>query len=87
MELIESAAEGDMDAIITLGAEVAKYSVAMAELDTTLSSGAMADGSQNAFEAYRSSMENATSAADAFIAVQSGVQAGFDNIINNLSAL
>ena len=87
MGLIEAAAEGDMDAIITLGAEVAKYSVAMAELDTTLSSGVMADGSQNAFEAYRSSMEGATSAADAFIAVQGGVQAGFDNIINNLSAL
>ena len=87
MGLIEQAAEGNMAAIIALGGEVANYSVAMSQLDTTLASGLMTDGAVNAFEAYRQAMGDATSASDAFISVQAGVQAGFDNIIANAQAL
>ena len=87
MDLIEQAASGDMNAIIKLGAEVAKYSVSMAKLDTTLAEGKLKDGSANAFQSYMDSLEGVTNAADAFIAVQSDVTAGFDNIANNIAAL
>ena len=87
MGLIEQAAEGNMSAIIALGGEVANYSVAMSTLDTTLANGLMADGAINAFEAYRQAMGDATEASDAFLSVQAGVVAGFDNIIANAEAL
>ena len=87
MGLIEQAAEGNMAAIIALGGEVANYSVAMSALDTTLANGLMADGTINAFQAYYQAMEDATSASDAFISIQAGVQAGFDNIVTNAEAL
>jgi hypothetical protein len=47
----------------------------------------MADGSKNAFDVYRESIEGATTAADAFVQLQGDVQAGFDNIANNIAAL
>ena len=87
MSAIEKAAEGDMDAIISLSAEVAKFSISMAQLDTSISNSLMIDGSENAFTAYANSIGLATDAAMAFEAVQGGVQAGFDNIINNINAL
>ena len=87
MDLIEKAADGDVTAIMRLGAEVATFSVAQAQLNNTLADGKMADGTANAFQTYMSTLEGCTSAADAFVSVQEGVTAGFNNIANNLEAL
>jgi pyridoxal biosynthesis lyase PdxS len=49
MGLIDKAAEGDVTSILKLGAAVAQLSIASADLDATLFSGSLADGSVNAF--------------------------------------
>lgn len=87
MDLIEKASTGDVNAIMQLGAAVASYEVEQAQLNETIASGLMADGSKNAFDIYRESIEGATTAADAFVQLQGDVQAGFDNIANNIAAL
>ena len=87
MNLIEKASTGDVNAIMQLGAAVASYEVEQAQLNETIASGLMADGSKNAFDVYRESIEGATTAADAFVQLQGDVQAGFDNIANNIAAL
>ena len=87
MNLIEKASTGDVNAIMQLGAAVANYEVEQAQLNETIASGLMADGSKNAFDIYRESIEGATTAADAFVQLQGDVQAGFDNIANNIAAL
>ena len=52
MDLIEQAASGDTTAILELGAAVAQAEIAESELNTTMAEGAMADGSENAFQKW-----------------------------------
>lgn len=87
MQLIDKAAEGDVTAILALGAAVASYTVEQAELNTTLAEGLMADGSLNALQEYANLLGEGTTASEAFASAQAGVQAGFDAIANNLEAL
>lgn len=87
MELIEKASSGNVDAIIKLGAAVASYEVAHAKLNTTLAEGLTDSGALNALMAYAQKMGEGTTAAQAFASAQAGVQAGFDLIANNLTAL
>lgn len=87
MGLIEEASSGNVDAIIRLGAAVASYEVANAKLNTTLAEGLTDSGALNALMAYAQKMGESTTAAQAFASAQAGVQAGFDLISNNLTAL
>lgn len=87
METIEKAAKGDTKAILTLGAEISKYTVQQAELNSTLAEGKLRDGSDNAFQKYIQSLGDGVSAAEAFEMAQQGVQNGFDIIQNNLENL
>lgn len=87
MEIIEKAAKGDTKAILALGAEISKYTVQQAELNSTLAEGKLRDGSDNAFQKYIQSLEDGISAAEAFEMAQQGVQNGFDIIQNNLENL
>lgn len=87
MGLIEEASSGNVDAIIRLGAAVASYEVANAKLNTTLAEGLTDSGALNALMAYAQKMGEGTTAAQAFASAQAGVQAGFDLISNNLTAL
>ena len=87
MKLIDKAATGDVNAIIQLGAEVAKYEVAQSQLNTTLANGLVSDGTINALQAYADKLGEGVSAADAFVSAQAGIQAGFDLIANNLERL
>jgi len=52
MNLIDKAAQGDVTAILELGAAVAQLEIASSDLDATLAAGRLADGSENAFQQW-----------------------------------
>lgn len=87
MDLIEKSSQGDLTAIMQLGAAVAKYTVAQNQLDMTLAEGKMSDGTLNALQKYAELLGEGTTAADAFKMAQTGIQEGFDTIANNMERL
>ena len=84
MDLIEKSSKGDMTAIMQLGAAVASLSIKEAELNTTLASGAMANGDKNAFQQY---IGDAEDAGIAFQNLQNSLSGVFDNINSHMAEL
>lgn len=84
MDLIEKSSKGDITAIMQLGAAVASLSIKEAELNTTLASGAMANGDKNAFQQY---IGDAEDAGIAFQNLQNSLSGVFDNINSHMAEL
>lgn len=90
MELIEKASQGNVNAIIQLGAAVASYEVEQAQLNETLVDGRVKTETglaTNALQAYIDKLGEGTTAEEAFKSAQAGIQEGFDLIANNLDRL
>lgn len=85
MDLIEKSSKGDINAIMQLGAAVASLSIKEAELNSTLASGAMADGRENAFQQYIGDAEDAGIAFQNLQTTLSDTFALIGNSIDELS--
>lgn len=84
MELIDKAAQGDVTAILELGAAVAQLEIQEASLNTTLAKGLMADGGTNAFQEWA---DSALSAQVNFERLQTSLGGMFGIIQDNMTAL
>lgn len=90
MDLIEKASQGNVNAIIQLGAAVASYEVEQAQLNETLADGRVKTETglaNNALQAYIDKLGEGITAEEAFKRAQTGIQEGFDLIANNLDRL
>ena len=90
MNLIEKASQGNVDAIIQLGAAVASYEVEQAKLNNTLVDGRVKTETglaNNALQEYINKLGEGVTAEEAFKTAQAGIQEGFDLIANNLDRL
>ena len=90
MNLIEKASQGNVDAIIQLGAAVASYEVEQAKLNNTLVDGRVKTETglaNNALQEYINKLGEGVTAEEAFKTAQAGIQEGFDLIASNLDRL